>query len=319
MTQRELDMGGNKLVVFAQGMRRSGTTILYDLMLEDGSFTCFYEPLAKAKVAFGGGSEAHSAKDLFDTLRNARNDFIYSHPEWLERCPHFKEKNYLNYGAPRFPELEFEPDLPSYCKDYIAFLSSRSNRTFLKFTRIHSKVHCLKAIAPNAKFLHILRDPRHVVCSYLFGKNGKNRHRYPDADSFFTRISNASSWSSKPFSDYILTLNNYRLPEPVEDFKRILLIWKYKYDQTDKAGRANFGDNYMIFRHEDLLNDFNSTLENLSRFLCITLSEQVLKWGKENIKPLKAPLYYDDQRWTRAFEQLRMIDLVPDIAYSPEA
>ena len=42
--------------VFVQGMRRSGTTILYDLLYEDPLLTCFYEPLASARPAVGGGS-----------------------------------------------------------------------------------------------------------------------------------------------------------------------------------------------------------------------------------------------------------------------
>ncbi len=41
--------------IFIQGMRRSGTTILYDLFSADPSLTCFYEPLAAGRPSIGGG------------------------------------------------------------------------------------------------------------------------------------------------------------------------------------------------------------------------------------------------------------------------
>ena len=34
--------------VFIQGMRRNGTTILFDLFCEDDLYDCYYEPLAAA-------------------------------------------------------------------------------------------------------------------------------------------------------------------------------------------------------------------------------------------------------------------------------
>ena len=40
-------------VIFAQGMRRSGTTILFDLFWGDRRFRCWYEPLNRARSAKG--------------------------------------------------------------------------------------------------------------------------------------------------------------------------------------------------------------------------------------------------------------------------
>ena len=41
--------------VFIQGMRRSGTTILFDILWEDERFDCYYEPFAAAKKEVWGG------------------------------------------------------------------------------------------------------------------------------------------------------------------------------------------------------------------------------------------------------------------------
>ena len=46
--------------VFIQGMRRSGTTILFDILSVDPYFDSYYEPFAAAnKEAIGGGSGMH--------------------------------------------------------------------------------------------------------------------------------------------------------------------------------------------------------------------------------------------------------------------
>ena len=50
--------------LFVQGMRRSGTTIVYDALLEDGDLRCLYEPFTSNKAAIGGGSGMRE-HDLF--------------------------------------------------------------------------------------------------------------------------------------------------------------------------------------------------------------------------------------------------------------
>jgi hypothetical protein len=46
--------------LFIQGMRRSGTTILFDALLEDPGVTGYYEPLREQDVTVGGGSGARA-------------------------------------------------------------------------------------------------------------------------------------------------------------------------------------------------------------------------------------------------------------------
>ena len=93
--------------VFIQGLRRSGTTFLFDIFLEDDRFACHYEPFARALASVGGGSGVHDA-DLFESVRAKRASFLDRYPEWSSRCPDFSALNFLNYGAPRLPELEFD-------------------------------------------------------------------------------------------------------------------------------------------------------------------------------------------------------------------
>ncbi len=303
------------LTVFAQGMRRSGTTIWFDLMMEDGTYECFYEPLAAGKTTLGGGSSAHANKDLFANLRLARERFLKENPQLLKNFPGFVSENLLNYGAPRKPELEFETELPGYCKEYILFLIRSAPKTFLKFTRMYSKVAVLKELVPDARLLHLVRDPRHVTTSYMFGKNGKYKDRFPDADTFFSKTSAYTAWSSRAFSDLILKQPQYRHLAGCPDFMSILLIWKYAFEQTHVTGKKLFGDNYLLLRHEDLLIEPHNTVSKLGAFIGSPLNPRATNWVKENLRSLSTPFAKSDPRWELAFKQLKMSDTLLAAGY----
>ncbi|MDN3514724.1 MAG: sulfotransferase [Candidatus Brocadia sp.] len=285
--------------VFIQGMRRSGTTILFDIFLEDGSFDCYYEPLAAAnKKALGGGSGVHSI-DYFDKIRECRRAFMLNYQK-LENV------DLLNYGAPRLPTLEFESDLPDYVRGYIRFMISQSEHTVIKFTRMYCKVHVLQEIDPEARFIHIVRDPRAVTASYLFGKNQINKDRYRNEKLFFKKKSHYSAWSSFPFSEFILNTQEYSHLKGCEDFVRILILWKYNFRKTHDAGKALFGENYLLLRHEDLLTRPELTLESMYNFLGRPMPTHVLEWAKGNINSRSNLYAPDNPRWLEAFKRLDM-------------
>ncbi len=303
-------------VVFAQGMRRSGTTIVFDLMLEDSRFDCFYEPFAASKPTFGGGSAMRESTDLFENIRAARAEFARKNPELLARCPKFLEYNFLNYGAPRNAALEFEPELPRYAREYVSHLTHSAPFTFLKFTRMHSKVYCLKEIEPAAKFVHILRDPRHVTTSYLFGKNARFRARFEERGDFFTRVSSTSRWSSREFSDFLLSHEYLASDTPFEDFLRILLIWKYKFETTHRQAQAAFGEDYFLLRHEDLLASPEQTIDRLYNHLDLAPSAAVLDWSRSHLRRPSRPFAHGDKNWQAAFDRLRMWDVLEQAGYT---
>lgn len=295
-----------KKIVFAQGMRRSGTTILYDLFLESGIFECFYEPLALGKSSYGGGSQMHKDIDLFENVRLARKEFITNNPSLLNHYPDLITNDLFNYGAPQKPDLEFKSTIPPYINDYILYLISKSDQTFIKFTRMHSKVKCLHKIAPNAKFIHIVRDPRQVVASYLFGKNRMDQIKFQNKDIFFERISKMNRWSSRPFSDHILKLFGYENLNSIEDFFRILAIWKYKFETTHQLGRNCFGENYFLLNHEKFASQPIQQISMLFNFLEVPVTNHVLEWAKSNIKKPSKPYEIGDKRWDDAFSRLNL-------------
>lgn len=293
-------------VIFAQGMRRSGTTIFYDLMKKDNFFRCFYEPLAAAKNTATGGSSIKNQENKFNEVIKARNLYFKENKDLLKNFSYFKNLNYLNYGAPRLAELEFEPDLPFYAFDYIKFLTKISPNIFIKFTRMHSKIHNLYQINPNAKLIHLVRNPKSIVSSYLYGKNKVNFSRYNSERKFFKRKSNYSAWSSKNFSDFII--NNFYDSnfENIEDFKRILLIWKYNFEKTDFLGRKYFKKNYIILRHEDLITNPEKFIITTESFLDFKFKDETKNWLYKNIKKEENVPFENHSLWSKSFDDLNM-------------
>lgn len=280
-----------------QGMRRSGTTIVYDVLCQDADLTCWYEPLAAAKKPAVGGGSGMQASDVFANLRLEREAFARD-----------KGVDYdlLNYGAPRDPALEFEETLPSVVREYLLHLLQRPGPVMAKFTRMYRKVHELAALAEDALFVHLVRDPRAVAASYLFGKAQRNKRLFPTARAFFTRRSSYTAWSSGPFSELVLAQPGWeRYVDPL-DFERILLVWHFTFRETYERGRAAFGDRYMLLRHEDFCADPVASLQTLYRRAGRELPEAVQDWAGRHVRPVEQPYGVEDVRWKRAFNRLDM-------------
>lgn len=284
--------------VFMQGMRRSGTTILFDIFSADGDFDCYYEPFAAAKKAIGGGSGVQNT-DLFAKVRRSRAAFLAANPQ-------FGTTARLNYGAPRKPELELETAMPDYCREYIRHMISRSPRTAIKFTRVYAKIRALWEIDPKAKLIHIVRDPRSVTASYLFGKNLRRRHIYANERLFFRRRSTGTGWSSRAFSELLLNTAPYAHLRGCANYMRVLLLWKHIVRRTHELGSSLFGDNYTVFRHEDLCRNPSTALYSLFEFLGRRPKPHVIKWAERYVKPARAPFAAQDARWGAAFRRLQM-------------
>lgn len=288
--------------LFIQGMRRSGTTILFDALSEDESIDTYYEPFAAAnRNAAGGGSGAKNV-DYFEKIRAIRKSFSASYPEPFE-------PDLLNYGAPRDAALEFESALPPPCRGYVRFMLDQSRDTIIKFTRMACKVAALAEIDPSARFIHLVRDPRAVVASYLFGKNQRNARQYPTIDSFFDRATNYTAWSSGPISDLVMQqpeFSQFSQSKPIEDFFRVLLIWAFTFRSTRRDGLAAYGDNYRLLRHEDLTADPAATLQSLYDFIERPLPHRVVEWAQANIKKGDEPFTASSPRWREAFDRLNL-------------
>lgn len=294
--------------VIMQGMRRSGTTIVYDALSQDPRFTCWYEPLAAGiKPAVGGGSGAQ-LEDLFAQLRTARQKFV--------QMQNIDNIEIFNHGAPKNAALEFEKELPDVVRRYLGFLFQQSVNVLTKFTRAYRKVEVIHRICPDALFVHLVRDPRAVVSSYLFGKNQRNKHKFTSEEMYFDRRSSASAWSSRPISDLVISHSQFTTKIQPSDLERILLIWNYTFLETQSGALKAFGDNHIQIKHEDFCADPNHELTKIYDFFGEEMPSCVSEWSTNNVKPSGSPYLADDSRWMEAFTRLGMRDTIEDTGYS---
>ena len=293
--------------LFIQGMRRSGTTILYDALIEDPELRCFYEPLREQDVTVGGGSGARDA-DAFAETRALREEF---------RRQHYPDVGIeeFNWGGPRDPELELEPGLPPHCRDFLAYLCGLAPRVAIKETRLYRKVPVLAELDPAAGLVHVVRDPRAVATSIMLGRRRRHSDRFPTADAFFESRTKRKLWSSRRLSERLLASGGSGLEHP-PDFLRVLLVWKLTFEDARRDGRQLFGDRYLLLRHEDLVARPSVALGEVYRLADREMPAEVAAWAEANVRPPEQIPFGDDPRWARAAEQIGLAEAVDGAGYT---
>ncbi len=298
--------------VFLQGMRRSGTTILYDAFAEDPEFRRFYEPFREEAETPGGGSGAR-AEDLFAETRELRREFKRDeHPE--------VPLELFNHGGPRAPGLELHPALPGWGVDFLAYLLMQAPNVMIKEVRLFRKVPDLHRVDPNAVLVHIVRDPRAVSTSMLLGRGRRHRERFADADAFFESWTRRKLWSSSAIAKELLAAGEHEgLDRGVPDFMRPLVVWKAAWESLRADGRRLFGDRYVLVRLEDLRVDPEGELFRIYDVIGRATPDGVRQWAEQNVRREGDVPWGDDSRWAAAVKALGMEAALEDAGYGEVA
>lgn len=284
--------------LFVLGVRRSGTTILYDVLSQDPELRCFYEPLREDAPSVGGGSGAR-AEDVFAETRAIREAFR------AERFPELPVEHF-NCGGPRTPEAELDPELSRACAELLAHLLEQAPQVVIKETRLHHKLEAIAAIDPNAAIVHVVRDPRAVTASMLLGRR-RRTDIYPDAETFFTARTGRRLWSSRRISEELLASG--RVPGPrsdIPDFLRALAVWKAAVERAGVDGARLFGARFATTRLEDLRADPRTELERVYALLDCRPPPAVLDWASAMLRGDDSLHLGEDPRWARAARLLEM-------------
>jgi len=299
--------------LFIQGMRRSGTTILYDALLDDPELSCFYEPLREEKETVGGGSGAREL-DVFAETRTLRDEFRRA------RYPDLPVDEF-NWGGPRRPELELEHELPGHCLELLRHLlelgraTEGSTDTAIKETRLYCKLPVLHELDPYGVLVHVVRDPRSVAASIVLGRGRRRQRKLRTADDFFADRVERKLWSSREISERLLERSGYPALDEPSNVERVLLTWRLTFEAARIEGMRLFGGRYLLLRNEDLRSDPAAALGSLYRLLGRPLPEPVAAWAEANVRPPEEVYAGDDARWLEAVERLGMGDAVEEAGY----
>jgi hypothetical protein len=298
--------------LFIQGMRRSGTTILYDALLDDPELSCFYEPLREEKETVGGGSGARDL-DVFAETRAIRDRFR------RERYPELPIDAF-NWGGPREPALELESELPEHCVDLLRHLielgdAAGTADTVIKETRLYLKVAALHSLDPDGALVHVVRDPRAVTASIVLGRNRRRQRKLRTPDDFFADRVDRRLWSSREISARLEERSGYPAIGDPSNAERILLVWRLTFEAARIDGLRLFGSRYVLLRNEDLRTDPAGSIERVYRTLDRPVPEQVASWAQTNVRPPQEPYAAGDPRWREAVERLGMADAVEEAGY----
>jgi Sulfotransferase family len=292
--------------ILMQGMRRSGTTILYDALLEDPELHCFYEPLREDTETPGGGSGARES-DPFAETRQLRLEYRDRHWPGLDIAE-------FNLGGPGNPAAELGPDLPEHCAGFLRTLLDRDERVMIKETRFYDKLAAIRGLAPEDTVLvHVVRDPRAVAASMMMGKSRSRTYSSPD--EFFAEREKRKLWSSWALSKHLLRRPEYSHVRRPANHERILLVWRHTFESTWREGRLLFGDRYVLLRNEELRADPVAAIARVYEAAGRPTPSEVAGWARGKVKDPEVPFAANDPRWSEAFARLRMRELLEQAGY----
>lgn len=154
-----------KIILF--GLRRSGTTLAFNLFRRCSDLRCYYEPLHPNLVAEDGTScIENDSKGVFTEYQSIRESLAGLHK---------------GFGAPRYDVAEelVADNLTPQHLTYLDFLLGTADNVLLQPVRLNYQLNQLHARYPDARFVWILRRPQGFISSVLAYRH--NLLEYRDA------------------------------------------------------------------------------------------------------------------------------------------
>jgi sulfotransferase family protein len=293
-------------VVFGQGMRRSGTTILFDLFWGDGRWTCWYEPLNRAKAKKGGGSRARN-EDYSAAVRELRDRLV-------DEIDGLDDPQAFNWGAPDHAEKELVTGWPPHVVRYVRTMAQSSQDVFVKFTRASHQIPLLAETSPGSYFVHLVRDPRSVATSHLFRSHPKFKERILAEGCFFTMTTDFNQWKTEVMAEHLVrTRPEYAHLADEPAHVKIMLVWKELYTRARDDALEHFAGRTAVVWHDDLCADPWGTLQGIYATWGWKPRIRQRWWAHKNIRPARPWHEPENPAWTRAMDLLQLHPLVEEI------
>jgi hypothetical protein len=199
-------------IIFISSRFRSGSTVMWNMFRQLANCTAYYEPFNERKW-FNKSSRGKNVdsthlgvKDYWREFNDMEDLEALYDQSWIDTNLHMDAASWA-------PQM----------KQYICELVRRAEgRPVLQFNRVDFRLPWLKHNFPNAKFIHLYRNPRDQWISFLTDLELMNKN---DVASTYQDAFYLNSWCSDlshlfPFLDEKVT------PHP---YQRFYYLWKLSY------------------------------------------------------------------------------------------
>jgi len=284
-----------KLIIV--GLRRSGTTIFWESLRQDGRLRCYDEPFNPLLQSLTG--------ELLELIK---------HPEEFQDLLRNDPLDFWERFAPIDVSGELHDRLSNLQRDYLNHLGQTGEHVILDTTRCSFKLRALKEQAPDAVLVHLYRPAAANATSHLLPTSTHTARtklrRFINSRDFWTRHDRFDYWffetlvGNSPRSLFAQRLREIGLvPEQVYSLPavgKLLAFWRVNYERVEQDGPRYFGARFVSQSFDAFTRDPAAAFRRIYDAMGLELPP--LDFGR--IRPAKAPYEDDSPKWT---EYLRLL------------
>ncbi|GLX82105.1 sulfotransferase domain-containing protein [Thalassotalea eurytherma] len=266
-------------IIFITSRFRSGSTVFWNFFRQMENVTAYYEPF--------------NERQWFDSnMRGSGVDGTHKGVEtyWDEYEGLCELKQYFEEYWIRKDLLLSEDSWHPKMKQYIEkLIESAEGRPVLQFNRIDFRLPWLRKNFPNAKIIHLYRNPRDQWCSFLTDKQLMNKDDVLTTycDSFYL-----DSWCEdlKKFYPFLC------LKQTPHPYQRFYYLWKLSY--LHGLAHANLSISY-----ENMAENPQNNLAKMAKLLDLPASQFTKACNVINPSEKNKWQGYADFQWFEPLEK----------------
>jgi hypothetical protein len=199
-------------IIFITSRFRSGSTVFWNIFRNLEGCTAYYEPFNERRWF-----DSQQRGDFVDESHLGVSGY-WKEYEGMEDLGQYYDEDWIRKNL-MMDANSWQPKMKQYIEELV---SKAKGRPVLQFNRIDFRLPWLKKHFPNAKIIHLYRNPRDQFCSFLTDKKLMNKddvsHTYEDhfyLDTWCDDLKKFYPFLSKRYS-----------PHP---YQRFYFLWKLSF------------------------------------------------------------------------------------------
>jgi len=198
-------------IIFITGRFRSGSTLVWNMFRQIPTVTSYYEPLNERKW-FLQQNRGNNVDSTHIGVEDYWREF-----EGMDKLNKIFDENWIRANL-YMDSSSWNPKLKEYICELV---NNASGRPVLQFNRVDFRLPWLRHHFPNAKFLHVFRNPRDQWLSFL----GNTAISKEDIEFSFKDYFYLNNWCEDLAAQFpFLSIKN--TPHP---YQRFYYLWKLSY------------------------------------------------------------------------------------------